>query len=338
MRSAFLSIGEDRRFPYEAIYWTVITLESLFIALNVLVLVASQTRFIKSLRNLKFYIEGRLFGALFISAVTLSIYMSLRRGINMHGTLQTTTFGHYGGPPKASMELTFKGAVHGKQLSAHDEHCHYIPKKVFENPEDYSYNQTLCAHGHLDGMDALSEVQKAEVETLTNATETQQTAYDDLVQALVDAEAALQAAEDDGAINITLASLESARDAAQTALDNDGGQPLADAKEALSEKLRELQPETLYGTCCLLTEFESSGSNGTTTYTGWWVILAGISLQVVIFGVQKMLTDGELEAFRTTVQNVQNVLERDEAQGKTGPGGLFDQTHIPRGFKTIRVV
>lgn len=381
--SAYFSIGEDRQFPYMPIWRTVLTLELLFIGLNLLVWFLSGTAFVKNLKKMKFYIEGRFFGALFIFAVTLSIYMSLRRGINMHGTLVTSSdmerFGHYRLPVREdviaassskrrllsvqsiddtlhdlsalefeSMQLTFEGAFHGKQLSEHDAHCHYIPKDVFKNPQDYSFNQTLCAHGHVNVRDALDDEFVENQEKANDTVVDAQAAYDALVEHLEN----VQLDYDDAVATLTAGTLNVSNPAqyvtdmwsevlaAQKNLDDDNRTALNEAKQAYADLLAGSQRETLYGTCCLRDEFESTGMNGAyIAYTGVWVVTGALALQVAIMLVTAFLTkegppeDTSNDYVVATAEEVPVPFPDPNANKNT-----FRRSHIPRGFKTIRVV
>lgn len=142
MHDSFYMIGNDRRFPYVSLYATVIVLEALHMVVNALVVVLplvfgvlttctsdnSEKTAVKAQRQMKMYIEGKIFGALYFFAVSLSIYMSLRLGVNMFGT--------YWSSPENALE----GEFHPRQLSVLEERCHYIPEDVFKSPEKYNFS------------------------------------------------------------------------------------------------------------------------------------------------------------------------------------------------------
>ena len=133
--SAYFTIDSERRFPYQAIWVTISVLELMFIVLNVLVLLMSTTSWIRDLSTLKFYIEGKLFGALYISAVVLAIYMCHRRAINMYGTYTPQLTGGITG---SNIDDHVKySQFHGKQLAPQKTWCHYVPRQVFDNKDDY---------------------------------------------------------------------------------------------------------------------------------------------------------------------------------------------------------
>jgi hypothetical protein len=176
---SWMAIGDERQFLVQAVWGTFLTLEILFVVLNLMVYLLSTTTWISTLRNLKVYIEGKLYGALYLSAIALAIYMSLRRAVNMYGGGEATPHWHH------SLELTVtmdQGSVsphpvhdqnaalyarfQPKQLGAADDVCHYIPRRVFDHPEDYHWTpcdgefsqRGCCALTEFDSGDATNGV------------------------------------------------------------------------------------------------------------------------------------------------------------------------------------
>ena len=160
---AFFTIDGDRRYPYENIVWTFGLLEVFHIINNIFVFVVNipfklmklwsccgnccgcgcgEEKGIKKIsdntrkfqKNMKVYVEGKIFGALYFATVSLSIYMSLRLSINMFGTYWSDN----------ETGMTILTDYHPKQLSEIDDRCHYIDKQVFDNPSTYGFSP--CAN------------------------------------------------------------------------------------------------------------------------------------------------------------------------------------------------
>jgi len=224
--SAYFSIDEKRRFPFQAIAVTLLVLEIIFMVLNVVVWLASSTQYIRNATAVKFYIEGKLWGALYLTAMTLAIYHCSRRAINMYGSpVGLTGLNDHLMGAQGSLGL---GLFAGKQLSQPDEWCHYIPKIAFENRVKYSFDKALCE-----------------------------------------------------------------------------------------------ETATQFGTCCSLADFDSDGTNSVTTYTGLWVAIAGMVLQVLSLLVSAMFYGNS--PVSNAVDNTVNSL-------------LPAKNGLQRGFKTIQVV
>jgi hypothetical protein len=139
--NAYFAIDSGRRLPYQSIWVTLLILELIYLTLNTLVWLMSSTSWVRDLSTLKFYIEGKLWGALYLSGIALAIYMSTRRSVNMYGTYANGTANQ----GADYLTETRTSVFHGKQLSEVDHHCHYIPKYVFDNPGDYTFSHTDCA-------------------------------------------------------------------------------------------------------------------------------------------------------------------------------------------------
>lgn len=170
---SWMAIGDKRQFLVQAVWATFLTLEILFVVLNLMVYLLSTTSWISTLSNLKVYIEGKLYAALYISAIALAIYMSLRRAVNMFGGGEPTP--HWGDSPEYGLGAGLDHhPVHHypvmyfqpKQLGPKDDVCHYIPRRVFDHPSDYAWQpcdgefsqRGCCARTDFDSGDATNGV------------------------------------------------------------------------------------------------------------------------------------------------------------------------------------
>ena len=157
---SWMAIGDERQFLVQAVWGTFLTLEILFVVLNLMVYLLSTTTWISTLRNLKVYIEGKLYAALYISAIALAIYMSLRRAVNMFGGGEETPHDHH------RPELDHPSYFQPKQLGPADDVCHYIPRRVFDHHDDYGWQpctgnftqRGCCALTEFDSDDATNGV------------------------------------------------------------------------------------------------------------------------------------------------------------------------------------
>lgn len=133
LSASFRTIDRSRRHPWDAIIVFILILEIIYICLNALVFLLSSTVTLdKMFSNMKLYVEGKLFGALYFTCGAITIYMCSRMAVNMYGSADWND------------TQTNLNWIQVKQLSPQTSHCHFIPQHVYDDAAKYNFKPTVC--------------------------------------------------------------------------------------------------------------------------------------------------------------------------------------------------